>query len=150
MIRRGYELSCFAEAVEKLKAGGHTVIAHMILGLPGENLQMMEETARYLGDIDIDGVKLQLLHILKGTELAQWYRRGECTVMEKEEYFAAVGRCLQVLPRSTVIHRITGDGPADLLLAPSWSLDKKRVLNELHHYLKEEKIIQGAAYEGKE
>ncbi len=143
-IRRGYELPCFEEALKRLQAGGHTVIAHMILGLPGETPAMMEETARYLGEQGIDGVKLQLLHVLKGTELEDWYRRGDCPAMEKEAYFAAVGRCLQVLPRNTVIHRITGDGPKNLLLAPSWSLDKKRVLNELHHYLKEKGIVQGS------
>ncbi len=150
-IRRGYELSCFEEAVRQLKAAGHAVIVHMILGLPGESIEMMEETARYLGRLGVDGVKLQLLHVLAGTELADWYRRGDCPVMTKEEYFAAVGRCLQALPRNVVIHRITGDGPEKLLIAPRWSLDKKRVLNELHHYLKEQGIVQGSgSYENLE
>ena len=148
-IRRGYALPCFEQAVRRLQAGGHMVIVHMILGLPGESREQMAATARYLGDLGVDGVKLQLLHILKGTVLGEWYERGQVSVMEKEEYFAAVAACLQVLPRRTVIHRLTGDGPKELLLAPFWSRDKKRVLNELHHYLKIHGIWQGQNLAGR-
>lgn len=147
LIRRGYELPCFERAVRRLQAGGHPVIVHVILGLPGESRQMMVETVRHLGELGIDGIKLQLLHVLRGTDLADWYSRGEVHVMEKEEYFEAVADCLRVLPRQVVIHRLTGDGPPDLLLAPAWSRDKKRVLNELHHYLKVHDVIQGSALE---
>lgn len=146
-IRRGYELPCFERAVHRLKAGGHTVIVHVILGLPGESREMMVETVRYLGQLGIDGIKLQLLHVLKDTELANWYEQGRFRVMSKEEYFAAVSDCLRVLPRDVVIHRITGDGPKELLIAPTWSGDKKRVLNELHHYLKEYQVVQGSSLE---
>ena len=149
-IRRGYDLPCFEQAVKRLQAGGHTVIVHMILGLPGESMEQMAATARYLGELGVDGVKLQLLHVLKGTVLGEWYERGEVPVMEKEEYFAAVAGCLQALPRDVVIHRLTGDGPKELLLAPLWSRDKKRVLNELHHYLKLHGIWQGQSLAGAE
>lgn len=143
LIRRGYDLACFEQAVRRLKAGGHTVIVHVILGLPGESREMMTETVRYLGRLGIDGIKLQLLHVLRDTELAVWYEKGLFRTMEKEEYFAAVADCIRVLPENVVIHRLTGDGPGNILVAPSWSRDKKRVLNELHHYLKEECVIQG-------
>ncbi|MCI8402888.1 MAG: TIGR01212 family radical SAM protein [Lachnospiraceae bacterium] len=144
-IRRGYELPCFEQAVRRLRAGGHAVIVHVILGLPGEDLAMMTETVRYLGQLGIDGIKLQLLHVLKGTELAGWYRQGNLSVMEKEAYFEAVSRCLEVLPGDVAVHRLTGDGPKDMLVAPLWSRDKKRVLNELHHYLKVNGVMQGRA-----
>ena len=142
-IRRGYALPCFEQAVRRLKASGHMVIVHVILGLPGESIEQMAATARYLGELGVDGVKLQLLHVLKGTVLGEQYCRGEVSVMEKEEYFAAVAACLQVIPRDVLIHRITGDVPKELLLAPAWSLDKKWVLNELHHYLKIHEVWQG-------
>lgn len=142
-IRRGYELPCFEQAVRRLQAGGHPVIVHVILGLPGENIDQMVQTVRYVGSLGVDGIKLQLLHVLKETELALWYEQGLFRTMEKEEYFEAVGRCLQVLPREIAVHRLTGDGPKNLLVAPLWSGNKKQVLNELHHYLREQGIWQG-------
>ncbi len=145
-INRGYHLSVFEEAVRRLKAGGHTVIVHVILGLPGETREKMVETVRYLGQMGIDGIKLQLLHVLRDTKLADWYEEGQFEALTKEEYFAIVADCLRVLPRDVVIHRITGDGPKDLLIAPLWSGHKKAVLNEFHHYLKEQAIVQGSDY----
>ena len=151
LINRGYELPVFEQAVRRLQAGGHTVIAHVILGLPGETREQMVETVRYLGTLGIDGIKLQLLHVLRGTKLADWYEEGQFAALEKEEYFSIVADCLRVLPRDMVIHRITGDGPKDLLIAPRWSGHKKAVLNELHHYLKEHQVVQGSGlrYESK-
>lgn len=146
-INRGYELAVFEEAVRCLKMGGHTVIVHVILGLPGESKDQMVETVRYLGKLGVDGIKLQLLHVLRGTKLADWYEEGQFEALTKEEYFAIVADCLQVLPRDVVIHRITGDGPKDLLIAPLWSGHKKAVLNELHHYLKEHGVVQGSYIE---
>ena len=143
-INRGYKLPCFEQAVKRLKAGGHAVIVHVILGLPGETREQMVETVRYLGSLGIDGIKLQLLHVLRDTKLAQWYEEGQFAALEKEEYFSIVADCLRVLPRDVVIHRITGDGPKNLLIAPKWSGHKKAVLNELHHYLKEHGIVQGS------
>ena len=142
-INRGYELPVFEQAVRRLQAGGHKVIVHVILGLPGETKEQMVETVRYLGKLGIDGIKLQLLHVLKDTVLADWYAEGQFATLEKEEYFEIVAQCLAVLPRQVAIHRITGDGPKDLLIAPRWSGHKKAVLNELHHYLKEHQVVQG-------
>lgn len=142
-IHRGYLLECFETAVGRLKKARLAVIVHVILGLPGETGEDMVETVRYLGETGIDGIKLQLLHVLKGTELAQWYERGEVSPLSKEAYFSILGRCLQVLPREVVIHRLTGDGPKQLLIAPTWNCDKKIILNEFHHYLKEQGIVQG-------
>ena len=143
-INRGYELPVFEQAVRRLQAGGHPVIVHVILGLPGETREQMVETVRYLGRLGIDGIKLQLLHVLRDTELARWYEEGQFAVLEKEEYFSIVADCLRVLPRDVAVHRITGDGPKDLLIAPRWSGHKKQVLNELHHYLKEHGVVQGS------
>ena len=145
-INRGYKLPVFEQAVRRLKAGGHTVIVHVILGLPGETREQMVETVRYLGNLGVDGIKLQLLHVLRGTKLAEWYEEGQFVALGKEEYFSIMADCLRVLPRDVVIHRITGDGPKDLLIAPLWSGHKKAVLNELHHYLKEHAIVQGSAF----
>ena len=144
-INRGYPLVVFEETVRRLKAGGHTVIVHVILGLPGETREQMIETVRYLGRVGIDGIKLQLLHVLRDTKLAQWYEEGQFEALTKEEYFSIVADCLRVLPREVAIHRITGDGPKELLIAPLWSGHKKAVLNELHHYLKEHQVVQGSA-----
>lgn len=145
-INRGYELAVFEEAVRRLKMAGHTVIVHVILGLPGETREQMVETVQYLGKLGVDGIKLQLLHVLRGTKLADWYEEGQFEVLTKEEYFVIVADCLRVLPRDVVIHRITGDGPKDLLIAPLWSGHKKAVLNELHHYLKENHVVQGSKF----
>jgi len=145
-INRGYELPVFEEAVRRLKTGGHTVIVHVILGLPGETREQMVETVRYLGRLGIDGIKLQLLHVLRDTKLARWYEEALFETLTKEEYFAIIADCLRVLPREVVIHRITGDGPKDLLMAPLWSGHKKTVLNELHHYLKEHSVVQGSEF----
>ena len=144
-INRGYPLSVFEEAVRRLREGGHTIIVHVILGLPGETREQMVETVRYLGNLGIDGIKLQLLHVLRNTKLAQWYEEGQFAALTKEEYFSIVADCLRVLPRDVAIHRITGDGPKELLIAPRWSGHKKAVLNELHHYLKEHQVVQGSA-----
>ena len=142
-IRRGYELPCFEEAAGALRARGISVIVHVILGLPGESRSQMLETVRYVGRSGAAGIKLQLLHVLEGTDLAKEYRAGRVPVMEPEEYFSLVGECLEVLPRELVIHRLTGDGPKKLLLAPLWTGDKKRVLNGLRTYLEEHRICQG-------
>lgn len=148
-IRRGYPLSLFEEAYENLKAAGITVIAHVILGLPGENKNMALETVRYLGNLGgegIDGIKLQLLHILEGTDLAEDYKKGLVPVFSLEEYADLVIDCLAVLPPRTVIHRLSGDGPKKLLIAPLWSANKRLVLNTLTKRLKERGICQGDRY----
>lgn len=131
-IRRGYPLSVYDEAVKKLKNIGVQVITHVILGLPGESSQEMMETVSYVGKSGADGIKLQLLHVIKGTDLERDYERGKFHVLEMEEYVNLVADCLALLPENMVIHRMTGDGDKRTLAAPLWSMDKKRVLNALN------------------
>ena len=145
-IRRGYPLPVYEDAAARLKAAGITVITHVILGLPGESRERMLETIDYLsGEHRPDGVKLQLLHVLEGTDLAKDWRAGKVACMEMEEYFDLLCDCLERLPADMVIHRLTGDGPKRSLLAPLWTADKKRVLNELNRTLENRKISQGSA-----
>ena len=146
-IRRGYSLDVFEDAYGRLKAAGIPVITHVILGLPGETREGMLKTVRYLAGKRVDGIKLQLLHVLKGTDLFPLYEAGAFRTLEMEEYFALAGDCLKLLPPETVVHRLTGDGPKRLLAAPLWSADKKKVLNGLHRYLKENGIFQGMEYD---
>lgn len=142
-IRRGYRLSCFDQAVERLRRRNIEVIVHTILGLPGESREDILETMRYLNQKDIQGIKLQLLHVLKGTDLAYDYLAGRFRVYEREEYLDLLIQCLENLDPEIVIHRITGDGPKDLLIAPLWASRKREVLNLLHHQMKEQNSYQG-------
>lgn len=134
-IRRGYPLAAYDEAVKKLKEIGVQVIVHVILGLPGETAEEMKETVSYVGGSGADGIKLQLLHVMRGTDLEKDYREGKFRVMEMEEYVDLVADCIALLPERMVIHRMTGDGARKDLVAPLWSTDKKRVLNALHRAL---------------
>ena len=135
-IRRGYPLSVFETAVRNLRERGIEVIVHTILGLPGESQEDILATMKYLNHRDIQGIKLQLLHVLKDTDLAQEYLEGKFHVYEREEYLNLVIRCLENLDPEIVIHRMTGDGPEKLLLAPLWTGRKREVLNLLHHQMK--------------
>lgn len=138
-IRRGYGLAVFEDTVTHLKAAGLPVIVHVILGLPGESHEDMLATCDYLASLGIDGIKLQLLHILRGTDLADWYEThagkhdmaAEYHIMSLDEYASLVVSIIERLPSDMVIHRITGDGPKRLLIAPKWSADKKNVLNTI-------------------
>lgn len=130
-IRRGYALPVYDEAVRQLRKRGIEVITHVILGLPGETKDMMKETVAYVGGSGVQGIKLQLLHVLKGTDLEQEYLAGHCPVFTMEEYVELVADCLELLPKDMVIHRMTGDGDKKQLVAPLWSADKKRVWNAL-------------------
>lgn len=145
-IRRGYPLSCFEEAVKALRQRDLDVIVHTILGLPGESRQDILETMEYLNHRDIQGIKLQLLHVLKGTDLAQDYLEGRFSVYTMEEYLDILIDCLEHLSPDIVIHRLTGDGPKDLLMAPLWSSKKRTVLNTLHHECKIRHAYQGRLY----
>lgn len=144
-IRRGYPLSCFHETVRQLKAAGLTVIVHLILGLPGETKAQMLESVDYIAHFSpsIDGVKLQLLHILKGTDLAALYEKEPFPLFSLDAYVDFVITCIEHLPPSMVIHRLTGDGPKKLLIAPTWSADKKRVLNTFQKRFRERGTWQG-------
>ena len=143
LIRRGYELDCFTDAKNRLRRRGLEVIVHVILGLPGEDRTQMLETVSWLGSNDIQGIKLQLLHILKGTDLALLYEQTPFPVMSMEEYLDLVLDCVSLLPPEIVIHRITGDGPKNLLIAPLWSANKRLVLNTLTRRFQERGITQG-------
>ena len=148
MIRRGYNIEVFDRAVETLRSIGIEVVVHVILYLPGETEQMMLETIDHLNHCDIQGIKLQLLHVLEGTDLADVYRRDPFYVPDMETYIYMLGKCILHLRPDIVIHRLTGDGPKDLLIAPLWTGAKRTVLNRLHQYLKEEDIWQGKEYHG--
>lgn len=145
-IRRGYDLDCFEEAVTQLHTAGIPVIVHTILGLPGETREQMLETISYLNRLRPFGVKLQLLHVLKDTDLAACYEAGTFDVLSEEAYLNLVVDCLEHLSPDIVVHRVTGDGPGKLLLAPLWSRDKRGVLNRLHGLLKERNTFQGRLY----
>ena len=131
-IRRGYPLSVYDKAVEELKRRDIEIITHVILGLPGESREDMLESVRYVGDSGVQGIKLQLLHVLKGTDLEKDYKAGLFKCMTMEEYINLIAVALDILPEDIIIHRMTGDGPKRILVAPEWSADKKRVLNELN------------------
>lgn len=144
-IRRGYELEAYESAVEKLQVIGVHIVTHIILGLPNETKEMMVQSVDYVGKLASSfqkfhqfGIKLQLLHVIKGTDLAKEYEAGTFETLSLEEYVDLVVRCLKVLPADMVIHRITGDGDKKTLIAPLWSGDKKRVLNTLNKAIAEE------------
>ena len=142
-IRRGYPLEVFEKAVSDLRSIRIDVIVHLILGLPGEDAGRVLQSVRYLNGCDIQGVKLQLLHILSGTDLAEFWRAHPFPVMTQEEYTLLLIDCLEHLRGDIVIHRLTGDGPSDLLLAPDWSRNKRSVLNGIHSAMKTRGAWQG-------
>ncbi len=144
-IRRGYNLDCFEKAMENLKAINIEVIVHCILGLPYETEDDMIKTARYVGASGALGIKLQLLHVLEGTDLASEYKKGAFKVLSLDEYVDIVIKCLEVIPPEMVIHRLTGDGPKSILIAPKWSADKRPVLQAIEKRLELSDTCQGAA-----
>ena len=150
LIRRGYGLSCFTEARKRLETAGIPVIAHVIIGLPGEGKGELLETIDYINRQKLEGIKLQLLHILKETGLTELYEKGEVRGLSFEEYESLLFAALARLRPETVVHRITGDGPKKLLLAPLWSGDKKQVFNRLHRDMKEQELWQGKDYHEEE
>ena len=134
-IRRGYDNEVYYDAVKRLKAAGIEVVTHIIIGLPGETAEMAVETTRRAVAAGTDGVKFHLLHVLRGTDLEQDYREGKFECLTLEEYTCRLKRCLDVLPESVAVHRMTGDGAKRDLVAPLWSANKKRVLNYINTYL---------------
>lgn len=146
MIRRGYTLPVFEDTFRRLQAAGLTVIVHVILGLPGETEADMLATVRYLAALHVPGIKLQLLHVLCDTDLAPLYLSGAFQTLSMEEYIRLLGRALLILPPDTVIHRLSGDGPKERLLAPLWTVRKRTFLNSLLRYLNEQGIRQGMDY----
>lgn len=142
-IRRAYPLSRFTAAVDALHRISIPVIVHIILGLPGETKEQMYQTISFLNTLPIFGVKLQLLHVLKDTGLAEDYQNGSFSVLSMDSYVNLLIGCLERLSSQIVVHRITGDGPKELLLAPRWSLAKRTVLNTIHHELRLRRTWQG-------
>lgn len=138
-IRRGYELPVFEESYYRLKREGFPVIVHLIFSLPGESREDMLESVRYLAALDPppDGVKLQMLHVLRGTELGEEYLRQPFPLLSLEDYAELIAESAAILPEETVFHRVTGDGPGKLLIAPDWTRNKKRVLNTINARLRE-------------
>jgi hypothetical protein len=134
-IRRGFSLDCYDLAVMNLHALGIPVITHVILGLPGETPEDMYATVEHVSSLPVSGIKLQLLHILRGTDLAAYYEQHPFPIFTMEEYINVLMECLRRLPPEMVVHRMTGDGPKSLLIAPLWSADKKRVLNAIQERL---------------
>lgn len=145
-IRRGYNLSVFERAMELLNEAGIETVVHMIIGLPHESESMILDTARYIGRCGAKGIKLQLLHVLKNTDLAADYEKGIFEVLSLEEYTHILTEIIKVLPKEMVIHRLTGDGAKKLLIAPLWSADKKNVLNTLNNAFEANNITQGSDF----
>lgn len=136
-IRRGYDLSVYDKAVRDLKKIGVNVVVHVILGLPNESENDMLETVKYVCERGANGIKLQLLHVIDGTDLAKDYEKGLFKTLEFDEYVNLIVKCVKIIPKDIVIHRLTGDGAKKDLIAPLWSADKKRVLNAINKALRE-------------
>ena len=136
-IRRGYDLSVYDKAVRDLKKIGVNVVVHVILGLSNESENDMLETVKYVCESGANGIKLQLLHVIDGTDLAKDYKKGLFKTLEFDEYVNLIVKCVKIIPKDIVIHRLTGDGAKKDLIAPLWSADKKRVLNAINKALRE-------------
>ena len=134
-IRRGYELSVYDKAVKDLRAKGIEVITHLIIGLPGETRLDILESVSYVCRSGASGIKLQLLHILKGTDLEKEYLEGHIEVLSEDEYIEILKECVEIIPETVVIHRLTGDGDKKILIAPMWSANKKHVWNKIQKYV---------------
>lgn len=146
LINRCYKTAVYDKAVDDLHKYGAQVITHMIIGLPHENRETILSTAKHIANCGSDGIKLQLLHILEGTRLAQMYRDGVFNALKEDKYISLLCDIIAILPPQTVIHRLTGDGDKNKLIAPEWSKNKRRVLNHINHELKKRDIIQGCKY----
>ncbi len=147
LIKRGHTVAQFVEAVKKTKARGIPICAHVILGLPGETREEMMATADLVASLDLEGIKIHSLCVLRGTELAEMYQRGEFQLPTLEEYLSLVCDFLERLPPRMVIQRLVGEAPADLLVAPSWSLEKRAVLQKIEGELERRGTYQGQKYE---
>ncbi len=142
-IRRSYPLEVFDQAVSMLNDYKIPSVVHLIAGLPSESLEDFIESVIYISKLTISGVKFHLLHVLKGTDLGDLYLRNPFTLLDLDTYCQLIVRSIGLLPEEIVIHRLTGDAPRDLLIAPKWSLNKRKVLNTIHQLFKEKNIQQG-------
>ncbi|MFC0523956.1 TIGR01212 family radical SAM protein [Pontibacillus salicampi] len=143
-INRAHNFQTYVEGVEKLRKHGIRVCSHLINGLPGETYEMMLESARAVSELDVQGIKIHLLHLLKGTPMVKQYEKGELSFLTKDNYIQLVVDQLETLPPEMIVHRITGDGPTDLLIGPMWSMNKWDVLNSI-----DEELVNRNSYQGK-
>lgn len=146
LINRCYPLKVYDQAVKNLKSIGAEVVTHVILGLPGESEEQMLETVAYSSKVS-DGIKLQLLHVLRDTKLYEMYQKEPFKIFSMEEYTELLCRCIETIPKNVVIHRMTGDGDKRLLIEPMWSGNKKVVLNYINKAFSEKDIVQGCKAE---
>lgn len=146
IINRGHDFKVFEDCVNRLREHDIDVVVHIIDGLPGETHEMMMETARTISKMDIQGVKIHLLHVIKGTPMANMLEKGNMRLLEKDEYVNIVCDQLEILPQEMVIHRLTGDGKKEDLVGPLWSLKKWEVLNAIDDELKRRNSWQGKYY----
>ncbi|UOE75747.1 TIGR01212 family radical SAM protein [Parageobacillus thermoglucosidasius] len=146
LINRAHDFQCFADGVKKLRKRGIRVCAHIINGLPLEDYDMMMETAKTVANMDIQGIKIHLLHLLKGTPMVKQYEKGLVRFLSFEEYVHLVCDQLEILPPEMIVHRITGDGPIDLMIGPMWSVNKWEVLNAIDAELERRDSYQGKYY----
>lgn len=143
LINRGYDLSVFEKAVQKLNNADIDVVVHTIFGLPGETEEDMLKTVKFVGEKNIKGIKFHLLHLMKGTPLVKLYESNQLTFMEEEDYINIICKAITMLPQNVVIHRLTGDSPRKLLIGPLWSLKKWEILNAIDRKLIENSLYQG-------
>ncbi|MCY6957997.1 TIGR01212 family radical SAM protein [Clostridium brassicae] len=146
LINRGYTLDVFEDALLRLRKRNIDVVVHTILGLPEEEEEDIINTIKYLSHKDIQGIKLHLLHLLKGTPLVKLYEEGRLTFFSQEQYIDLICKIITLLPQDMVIHRLTGDAPRSLLIEPVWSLKKWEILNNIDSKLEEEDLYQGKCY----
>lgn len=147
-LRRGHDYACFLDAYQRAKERGLRVCVHLIIGLPGESRDDILHTAREMARLGVDGIKLHLLHVLQGTPLGDSFLAGEVKTLGMDDYVQLVVDVLECLPPHTLIQRLTGDGPRELLLAPLWSLNKWEVLNAIGAELERRRTRQGSHYPG--
>ncbi|WP_332698110.1 TIGR01212 family radical SAM protein [Halalkalibacter lacteus] len=147
LINRAHDYKCYIEGVKKLRKYGIQVCAHIINGLPLENHQKMMETAREVSKLDVQGIKIHLLHLLKKTPMVKQYEKGLVQFMSLDDYISLVCDQLEVLPPTMVIHRLTGDGPAETMIGPMWSMNKWSVLNGIEAELIRRNSWQGKYYQ---
>lgn len=148
LINRGYKLEIFEEAVKRLRERNIDVVVHVIFGLPGESREDMLNTIEYLSQMDVQGIKLHLLHLMKNTPLEILYNKGILKLLEMEEYLELITTAITMLPEKVVVHRLTGDAPRELLIGPIWSLRKWEVLNAIDKKLQDEDLYQGKNFIG--
>jgi radical SAM protein (TIGR01212 family) len=143
VINRGYSLDVFTQSVQTLQSRGIEIVAHLIVGLPGEDRTDYLNAVRYISDMKINGVKIQVLYLLQDAPLMQWHTEGKIKFMERFEYIDTIAAMLSYLSPQVVVHRLTGDPPWRSLIEPKWTTDKKQILNQINQYLKEKNIYQG-------